>query len=626
MRILSPSAIKEIATHKEGLAKSVGIRIYGAIFCDKLDLVGLEINQSLVIDRSVFVNGIDGRGFRTHGDLSAEESLILGELRITRARIDGSIYGKNSLMMNVQILDSIVQGSIILRGSFVLELAIFDSLTLSGELGLRDSFVSYFLLQFSKVDGALDLTSSQARCAYLIRKSEIGGFVAVNSGFGTSNSANTSFSFNSGDNGPYKDLIPIALAYWSNGPPASDTECKYSTIAFPGAFHVSDTRVHHSFCFRSFHWLSSETAGKPTSYVSFDDVDVDTIAFIDLALDDDTRGKRSDEATRKLEIVGFAAHSFIFNFAEDPKKYELSLNGLKFDHAYTIPRKPESKRGSTIKCGYNPNFDTPVSQDKTDLLLDNNSHPSSDLRTPRVSEVVNWLSSNTLDTTQPYTVFVDAFANDGGDKDAKEFQVVKASTELGYRACPIFSWLCRQLDLQGPKQTTVTKQNEPQDRDPLWRTVLKYASDFVVSAVGFLLWALADHGFHPEKVGWYVGGTLLLSAIVFWLCLRMIAFTPDKKTAIRPIGLLFLFDRLLPAYQIRQDHYNIQTYYKWIWNRSNYLPGVVKTLKYFWIGIPVVKADEKDVIRAEICLDVLKVIGLILAIFLVAAINALVNH
>jgi hypothetical protein len=42
--------------------------------------------------------------------------------------------------------------------------------------------------------------------------------------------------------------------------------------------------------------------------------------------------------------------------------------------------------------------------------------------------------------------------------------------------------------------------------------------------------------------------------------------------------------------------------------------------------IPLVKATEKEVRRVEIALDCLKITGLLLAIFLVAAVNALVNH
>jgi hypothetical protein len=52
----------------------------------------------------------------------------------------------------------------------------------------------------------------------------------------------------------------------------------------------------------------------------------------------------------------------------------------------------------------------------------------------------------------------------------------------------------------------------------------------------------------------------------------------------------------------------------------------VKTLKYLWFKIPVEKASEKDTRRAELCLDIIKAIGLVLIIFLVAAINALFSH
>jgi hypothetical protein len=546
------------------------------------------------------------------------------------------------------------------RDSVVFEPVILDTVDLAGELSLRNSFFTYFLLQFSKVGAELDLTKSQARCAYLVRKSEIGGLFAVNAGFGTNAPTGSSF-FNWRNSASYSDLIQLAHAYWHDGPLANERDCGFFAIAFPGAFHVSDTKINHSLCFRSFHWLLPEAGSDRTSYVSFDDVDVGTIAFIDLALDKPvgkpewiilsdespeqeidwskppTRRAASqpggewaapplifDKPERKFEIVGFGAHSLIFNFSEDPKNYDLSLNGLKFDHVYTAQRKHNSEGEDTLKCGYDPDFYERHSIDQAEVLLDNSSNAGSNLASPSIANVLGWLDRNTLPTTQPFTVFVDAFANDGSDRGAKDFQVAKATTELGYRACTIFATLCHFLGMKESKQTT--NADKSHDDDPFWRTAMRYISDVVVGAFGFLLWLLADHGFHPEKVVWFVGGAILLSFVIFWAFLRVVAVTPDKKDTIRPIGFTFLFDRLLPAYQIRQDHYNIQTYYKWIWNRSNYLPGVVKTLKYCWIGIPVVKAEEKDVARAEFWLDCLKAIGLILAIFLVAAINALVNH
>jgi hypothetical protein len=670
LRILPGSAIKQIAAQKERLKNSTGIRIIGAIFCDELDLIGLEIDQSLVLDRGVFVHDINGRGFRTHGDLSVDDSLILRNLWLSRSRIDGTIFGSKALIKGIDIFDSKIQGSILFRDSLVLEPALFDTVDLTGELSLRNSFFTYFLLQFSKVGAELDLTNSQARCAYLVRKSEIGGLFAVNAGFGTASPSGTSF-FNWRKSKPYYDLIGIAHAYWPDEPLANDNDCGFYRIAFPGAFHLSDTKINHSLCFRSFHWLLPEAGSNGTSYVSFDDVDVGTIAFIDLALDkpwdkpdwiisgDETSqqevdwrkspsppniistqrtASRSDgewiapplifnKPKREFEIVGFGSHSLIFNFSEDPGNYDLSLNGLKFDHVYTAQRKANSEPGDTLKCGYDPEFYKRRPIDTAERLLDNSSDPGSNLVSPPIADVTRWLDRNTVETTQPFTVFADAFANDGSDRGAKDFQVAKATTELGYRACTIFATLCYFLDMKASTQTTSADKSH--DSDPFWRAAMRYIGDVVVGAFGFLLWLLADHGFHPEKVVWFVGGALLLFFAIFWVFLRVVAITPEKKdNTIRPIGFAFLFDRLLPAYQIRQDHYNIQTYYKRVRRRDlpNHLPDAIKTLKYFWRHVSVVKAEEKDIARAEWWLDILKVIGLILAIFLVAAINALVNH
>ena len=95
--------------------------------------------------------------------------------------------------------------------------------------------------------------------------------------------------------------------------------------------------------------------------------------------------------------------------------------------------------------------------------------------------------------------------------------------------------------------------------------------------------------------------------------------------------MAFLFDRLLPAYHIREDHYDIEAYYKWtlrIGRNSRYAfaPKDMEQLKYLVWTLRVIRADEKDVRHVETCLDVIKAIGIVLAIFLVAAINALVSH
>jgi hypothetical protein len=142
---------------------------------------------------------------------------------------------------------------------------------------------------------------------------------------------------------------------------------------------------------------------------------------------------------------------------------------------------------------------------------------------------------------------------------------------------------------------------------------------------------VADHGYRPEKVGWFVVGTLIGSMAYFWLWARVVGFMPAKRHTIRPIGLAFLFDRLLPAFRIREEHYDIASFYrrtgKSRWASSHELENPdIATLKYLWFRIHVIKAGEKDAQRAEACLDFIKAVGLVLVIFLVAAINALVRH
>jgi hypothetical protein len=83
-RTLPGSAIKTIARRQPSTVDPMGIRIIGAIFCDPLDLIGLELPYSLVVDKSIFAQGIQARTFRTHGDLSLDKSLVFDELRLAR--------------------------------------------------------------------------------------------------------------------------------------------------------------------------------------------------------------------------------------------------------------------------------------------------------------------------------------------------------------------------------------------------------------------------------------------------------------------------------------------------------------------------------------------------------------
>jgi hypothetical protein len=348
-RRLSGGAIKRIVSLMKG--DPHGLRIIGAVFCEQLDLAGVDLPYTLVIDRSLFFYGFEARNFHTRGDLSFSDSLALGEVTITRSHVGGAVYGDGAFIKKLRILDSQIDGSLIFRGATIFDPAIFDTVSLSGELSVRRAALSYFVLHHSKINGELDLTDSQARCAYLITESEIGDFIAVNAGFGTSTREQTA--------GEHKDLFDWRLspndavfrvnANAQSSLAPNNRECQYRNIAFPGNFLVSDTHVRSSLCFRYFNWLVPKNGPLLPSSVIFNDLQVDTTTFIDFW----ATGSVSDQRERKLEAIGIKTNTLMLNpsgvgCGYDPNYYKVSP-------AYTEVLLPLGDMRSRDKTRAEPN-------------------------------------------------------------------------------------------------------------------------------------------------------------------------------------------------------------------------------------------------------------------------------
>lgn len=644
LRKLLHDAIKRIAAQKDRPVSSSGIRIFGAIFCDRVDLVGLDLPYSLVMDGSVFHKGILARGFRTRGDFSFDKSLVLGTLSLVRSLVQGTILASDTYIEDLQILDSEIHGSALFRRSLLAKPAVFDTVSLSGELSLRESAFSYLLLQFSKVGGVLDLEKSQARCAHAIRKNEISDLNAVDAGFGNSRQDDKSTTLFDWRVDPrMADSVKLFISSPSLSNSVDKSECPHSTIAEPGTFLLSDNHIRWSLCFRSFHWLSN---GERTSSVTLNDLSVGAAALIDL-----TPGSNDGTPTggkeRTFRVTGINADSLYFNFGATAQIKEMYVSGLTFTQVYS---------GET-DCAYVPPVE--LSHDNSSSLR--TGRRNSQFHSPGVDEVMSWLDRNCLETTQPVAAFVDAAQKSGNDNDAKNLRIARATKELKLKEQRIFGGGGTSNCPYG--RPGITGHTSMGDR---LSGFFRDATDFFALAFGMLLWFVADHGYRPEKVGWFVVATLVASGAYFWLWVRVVGFKPTKHNRIRPIGLLFLFDRLLPIYKIREENYDIESFFKrtkkpgwrhyiiafvfkrpikptWCKNiigfvfkrgestgwRQNIIPrpgdATIMSMNYFWLKIPVVKADEEDVRRAERCLDVVKVIGLVLAIFLVAAVNALVR-
>jgi hypothetical protein len=414
-RRLPGNAIKLIAAKQGPPIDTRGIRVFGAVFCEQLDLTGLDLAYSLVMDRSLFRKGIEARNFHTRGDLSFDGSLALGTVTLARSHVDGSIYGSNATIAGLQILDSVIGGSIIFRQSLVRRIAVFDTIVLSGELSMRESALSYFLLQFSKIGGVLDLTNSQARCAYTISKSEIRDLVAVDAGFGTTEQ-NDRFSWR--DNAKLPESVQAMYSSSISNPSAThdvEVKCNNEKIATSGEFLVSDARVDSSVCLRSFHWLAPKMGGQPTSFIALNDLNVGASTILDLepavGQADADRQDGIGKENRKFELVGIKTHSLIFDFSNTANVEETYLSGLNFEQIYA----------AKDLCIYDPSFSAPSGPVAT---------RRSQLRLPEVAEVMSWLDRNCLKTTQPFSAFVDASQRSGDDNSAKLLRIARAGKEL----------------------------------------------------------------------------------------------------------------------------------------------------------------------------------------------------
>jgi hypothetical protein len=199
--------------------------------------------------------------------------------------------------------------------------------------------------------------------------------------------------------------------------------------------------------------------GDPTSSIIFNNLDVGATTSINLAPADgsqniDSADKISKD-NHKFISVGLKTGSLIFNF--DAGTNEMSLSGLVFDQVYA----------AKDYCKYIPPSDPTFSGESV-------GKPPSHPRAPHVYEVMQWLNSNCLETTQPFSAFVDAAQKSGNDDDARQLRIKRATKELLLRFGRIFGW-----------SKTVCERSDPGTPH---LSLGDLVNDVVASFFGTLLW------------------------------------------------------------------------------------------------------------------------------------------
>lgn len=696
-RKLPRDTVKRLARQAD-IAPS-GIRIIGALFCDGLDLAGVDLPYSLVLDRSVFDGVVDARNLRVKGDLSLEYAVLFETLRLNRARIEGSVYFGGSFMRKLRVYDTQVNGSWQHKAAVVFLDAHLIRIAVSGDLDMTRSAFSRLWLQSSQIGGTLGLDETEARCAYHINASTIGYLTADQAGFGkivTMGAGAAAIRYPwwrhaiAGRPATYTQTLfrSAAIAAVADAErrritrpePTPETDgllrgCREETETLPDGsertvgiegvagsryleFYVFDTTVQAAFCLTAFNWARPydgeiPDANHPVTVLALNGTRVDGNLIVDLWGDrsspvaDLRAGSRDFQRVselNKFEAIGLSAGAAIYNFADRQKPYITYLDGLKFGRVHK----------ATPACG-----------------IDYGAKLASQVELPSVDEVLLWLDKNRAPSSQPFLTFVEAFEKAGADPN--ELRIQRKTLDLCARVArwlPFVERFC-----PAGQATSAATGPDPGGLGGTVRSgpgaMVAAVSDLIGTGFAVMLWALADHGLRPGKVVWWVAGTLAIFWLVFRFGLRIVGFAPSaphgsargasapelpaRSLKLWPLGALFLFDRLIPLYKICDEHYAIAHYYRLAAPEATGTPVVAPkptvetaaaspaeptsatpaaaapdgltpheaTLRGRKILVRAV--DDETQARVEKLLVVLRVIGVVLTIFLLAALNALTH-
>jgi hypothetical protein len=584
--------------------QSAGIRISGSIFCfDELDLGDQSLPYPLELDHSVFRFGIIARGLQISGDLSIENSFIFDNLTLSNNKIGGKLYIRNSFIERLTLMDSAIGQSAYLQNSVIYQPARISLTKIQQDFDLKGTSISSLTLEDSTVNGTLDLTRSEAACSFAVERDTIGRIVARDLGFGSvaevdnDSGAVKNYLFSwrrlersAPSDAPSTREVTIRSNFLQNQEIASRIRTKghgcNSTdvgIAPTSTFSLNNNQVA-SLCLQSFEWLVPGTVSDvpgakpakqpPLTVVSISGTRATDSVSINLWPQSAAVHQTMPPASHRLEAVGMTTAWLSFNFGDFNRPYVTYVDALQLDNVHSLP-----------------------------IPVQDCSKPRMDSEPPPTEQVISWLAKNQNPSLQPFLAFEKAFDNMGADET--DFKVAKAGIEFDRTNAQAFAVLQTSWRAKGIFRF-------------LWEDGFYVPVNVLrIAGTGVLAW-ISDYGYRPAKVVWAVIGSVLLFWLILWGVLGIVAFTPDGSNAIRNIGLIFLFDRLIPVYKIREDNYDISKFYK----RGSGAQAV--SIQRFRRKFTIVPASEEEQRRAEACLDFLKAIGILLAGFLVAAVDALI--
>ena len=152
-----------------------------------------------------------------------------------------------------------------------MKLEVTDS-NISGSVDVTESSFSELSIAENVISGTLDISASQARCVYDIRKNWLNDLIVIDAGFGRLNLEDEFWSSKPKDTFEFRGSSYKGFHHpernWSiERALGATSDCRLQDPQYvkPGTFVLIDNRIGFSLCMRKLHWVQG---AKSSSYLS----------------------------------------------------------------------------------------------------------------------------------------------------------------------------------------------------------------------------------------------------------------------------------------------------------------------------------------------------------------------
>jgi hypothetical protein len=165
-RCLSPAFLETIHLYDpwRGAIPRAAVRIFGALFAEMIDLRWSELPVALWIDRSRFLAPVLLSSVRASRDLSFRGSVFLDELLLDSAKIDGSLFLRDTEFSTIIARGATINGQLTFVGSKMVNAPLDLQMVRIGESLLMDCGKFYSIpLSESRINSHMHISKVDCR-------------------------------------------------------------------------------------------------------------------------------------------------------------------------------------------------------------------------------------------------------------------------------------------------------------------------------------------------------------------------------------------------------------------------------------------------------------------------------